>query len=640
MDDVAAAAAALRDAADATERLRTALRATAWWRAGALLGPDHGLSREQATTLMAMADRLVPAAYSRLPDAERFFRLASEIGLAKRASDVLNRDRVRAQLFAFLRLAIQIWPDAGARPAPAVPGAPAVADGPSLAELANLSELADLVHARTGRPDVTLDDLRNEYREVHGLDANHPVSLSDLRRLIGQVGLIKTVEPGLVNHASLLRLAKSERQVQQARDYLAAVVNLTERERRDLIWNLLNGLATDDALGAVLDLLNGSSPDELGRLFGERGRLGGRRLAERLLSAIPARRRELRERLTDFFRVRFGVLRPGRMTTGTLLSNKDPERRPILAPVPLADRPFSPKLLDPSLPADAGYLTPEQFEVAVRAADARGWRRPGMGFPNHEAVIRSLGLPADEQDRARDWLEELAGAAERDEDIRGHFSGDPWLGLDLRDPRLGLAQPGEERVIWQALRGIAPSQALDLLDDITDPNLKVLVAKGLRDQLARVFPPGHRLHERAAGFLARRLPGGQVMEPTVPERPFGPLLIAPEELGDISVRDPLTRDVLTRVGPVIGSRTRAEIARVLPRFERVQQARFDWWWNEVAEPARAVHRVQEYLNGSLTVIGNDDDLGPQLIGPLARHLDHTAWRVLDLVRGRSAKAAA
>jgi hypothetical protein len=202
--------------------------------------------------------------------------------------------------------------------------------------VADLRELAGLVQGRTGRA-ATLDGLRDEYREVHGLAPDQAVSLPDLRRLVQQVGLIKTIKRGRVRHADLLRLAESERLVRQARDYLTGVVDTTEQQRRDLIWNLLRGLATDDALGAVLDLLNGSPPDELGRLFRERGLLGGR-LAERLLSAIPARRRELRERLTDFFRVRFGVLRPERMTRGTLLSKKDPGRRPAPPPVPLAMR--------------------------------------------------------------------------------------------------------------------------------------------------------------------------------------------------------------------------------------------------------------------------------------------------------------
>jgi len=115
---------------------------------------------------MRTADALVPAAYSGLPDAERFYRLASEIGFASRASDLLNRGRVRAQLFAFLRLATQISPPAGARPAPAVPGGPAVADesAVSLVELASLRELADLVQARTRQPNVTLAGLEAEYR--------------------------------------------------------------------------------------------------------------------------------------------------------------------------------------------------------------------------------------------------------------------------------------------------------------------------------------------------------------------------------------------------------------------------------------------------------------------------------------------
>jgi hypothetical protein len=397
--------------------------------------------------------------------------------------------------------------------------------------------------------------------------------------------------------------------VRQARDYLAATADLTERQRRDLIWNLLRGLATDNALSAVLDLLNASSPDERGELFGDR------RLAERLLSVIP-KRHQLRGKLTEFFRESFDT-EPEQMALGTMQHMRG---RPI--PDPLAGQPFSPNLIDPSLPADVvSKLTPQQFEAAIRAADARGWRRPGVPRPVAEAVVRSLGLQRAEQDRARPWLARLADVVARDEVIGRHFSGDPRLGLD---------QPRQERVIWEALNGLAPGQALDLLDDMPDRNLQVLVAKDLVGVLNKVFPDGHPLHERVAGFLARRLPRGQVMEPTVLDRPFSLEMISPQELAGIDVGDRLTFEQLERVGAVIGSRTHIDIAHVLPRFQRVQQARFDWWWNEFAEPARDIHRAREYLNGRLYVI-RDDDLGPALIDPLTRRLEHTARRLLEVL---------
>ena len=176
------------------------------------------------------------------------------------------------------------------------------------------------------------------------------MTLPELRQLVRQVGQVKAIE-GRVTHAGLLWLAQSQARVRRARSYLAAAQNLTELQRRALIWNLLGGLATGDALSAVLDLLLASSPDDLGRLF-EDGRL-----AERLHSAIPAGH-SLHGKLAEFTAERFGE-RPERLTRRVFQHHRGKLVRSFEPRVPRADRTFSPKMIDPSLGADVdGTLTP------------------------------------------------------------------------------------------------------------------------------------------------------------------------------------------------------------------------------------------------------------------------------------------
>ena len=71
--------------------------------------------------------------------------------------------------------------------------------------------------------------------------------------------------------------------------------DLTEAARSRLIWDLLAGPVTDDALRAVIGLLNAIEPGELGRL------LRDGRLAEALTSAIPPGH-QLRGELDDVHR--------------------------------------------------------------------------------------------------------------------------------------------------------------------------------------------------------------------------------------------------------------------------------------------------------------------------------------------------
>ena len=118
-----------------------------------------------------------------------------------------------------------------------------------------------------------------------------------------------------------------------------------------------------------------------------------------------------------------------------------------------------------------------------------------------------LALVDDERVRARQWLRRLAEAAARHDLILGHFSGDPELGLNQR---------GQQRLVEEALEGLAPAQALVLLADMADDDLKALVANGLIGQLRTAFPPGHPLRDESDNLRAQRLLGGQVIEPTKP----------------------------------------------------------------------------------------------------------------------------
>ena len=194
--DFAPGIGAMADLADATERLSMALRATTRGRADALLGP-HSFTLDELTTVMPLAEGLVPAGQRAEMDEENFFSparmdqenfswLARQIGLHNQDGPIGTVRRVAdrpamAQLFALVLLAFQVY-DGPTRP--------------TLANVADLRRLADLI--RDGRyqrqRDVTVDNLRAKFRELHQiLDPAAPVSTEDLRELIGQVGLAKSV---------------------------------------------------------------------------------------------------------------------------------------------------------------------------------------------------------------------------------------------------------------------------------------------------------------------------------------------------------------------------------------------------------------------------------------------------------------
>ncbi len=580
---IAAAFSPMTRLGDANERLNIALRATTRGRADILLGDGHPFTLDQLTTAMTLAEEFVPVGQRTQADEENFSWLARQIGLHNQdgLSGTVRRmaDRsVMAQLFALVLLVSQVY-DGPARP--------------TLPNVADLRRLADIVRDPGQRQrDIRIDDLRDEFRGLHRLDPDVPVSTEDLRGLIGQVGLAKTAlarqgglvkMPRHVTHGHLEELLRSGDRVRELRRYLAAEpgADLNAQDREDLIRRLLDGLVTDSSLDAVLDLLRGSSPDDLRNLFQD-GVLG-----QRLLSAIPIRH-PLRKKLDAFAQERFD---------NPALPLKRWDRAWALL-----DRPFRPWMIDSSLPDGADvYLDEANLRSALGAANARGWTRSDPVHVIGEAVIRPLGLSQGPQGVARNWLARLAEVAERQSRIDAHFRGDLSAGLDVE-------QQWHEIEASLHDRSLAPWQALELLDDANDEELAEFIRRGLLGDLARKIPPGHVLYERAEGFRVKRLPGGQQVT-YIPARPFDPGMIS-SRLDNLGVRRDLTPEQLENLGAVIAGRSRTGIAAGLALNQRRQRALFDWWWNEVGQLARLVNQVREYLDGNLDVVEDDDELPP------------------------------
>src|SRR5260370_42182776 len=96
-------------------------------------------------------------------------------------------------------------------------------------------------------------------------------------------------------------------------------------QRRQLIWNLLTGLVTDDALRAVLGLLNASNDNELEDLYRDG------QLERRLESTIPAGH-PLRTELNQLYRERFTARRGARPPVRG--SPSAPPGAPAVPPLP------------------------------------------------------------------------------------------------------------------------------------------------------------------------------------------------------------------------------------------------------------------------------------------------------------------
>ena len=128
-------------------------------------------------------------------------------------------------------------------------------------------------------------------------------------------------------------------------------------------------------------------------------------------------------------------------------------------------------------------LTPEQFEVALRAVGGR----------SDEAVLRRLGLSRAGRAEGQHWLDRLRSARELRDRIRGHFSGDPALILD-RDE--------QQQAIEQAVVGPAPWLGMELLSDGSDEDVKAWVAHGLMDRVSADIPDGSFVPQADVGILS------------------------------------------------------------------------------------------------------------------------------------------
>ena len=604
--EITSASHEMRVLGDATGRLTIALRATAWWRADALLGPGHAFSSDQAEAVVALADLLVPDSLRARPDEENFSWLAGEVGLHHQDDEpgriirqAADRPAV-ARLFALLLLASQVHGGIV----------------PTRGEVANLRRLIDIVRARLGRrqEDITLQDLGDEHRRLHGRPAGLPVSADEVRELAEQIGRVKSAGPGerrgprQVTGADLEALAGAGRLVERARGYLAAdpSADLDEQERSDLIWRLVNlPLATEPALRAALELLQASRPDDLRRLFQDGT------LMARLLAAIPDGHL-LRGALGNFALTRFGV-HADQLTLRDFGTG----------PTPM-EQPFQPAMLAVALTTDASRdLGPQELDDAVRVLAMRGWQydSPQRSGRPLQGLLRPLGLSPEEEEKAENWLDRLADAAERRDRIRGHFSGDPDLAL-------GTEQQWQE--IDALLRsGISRWSAVRLIVDAADPDLRYFVGQGLMDLLESGIRPGHPYRSYVDQLRSTRLHGAEMILGVIPARPFQPGLISPR-LAGLGIRADLEPASVVLLGQHLAGRSRADVAAALSLNQEAERARFDWWWDHVAEPAQWVNSAQEFLQGA-PALRNYHAL-QRLVSYLAG-LEHTQWQALELLEG-------
>jgi hypothetical protein len=111
--------------------------------------------------------------------------------------------------------------------------------------------------------------LQAEFRRLRNLPEVTSQHLRELARWARQAKAAKGPLARQVTRADLAKQAATAGRVEQARRYLDAEpgADLTEDARSELIWDLLNGQVTTDALRAVLGLLRASDADALGRLF-------------------------------------------------------------------------------------------------------------------------------------------------------------------------------------------------------------------------------------------------------------------------------------------------------------------------------------------------------------------------------------
>jgi hypothetical protein len=384
---IAVAGTALHNLVDATERLDAAIRATALGRVDALLGRGHGLDLAQATAVMELADRLLRTAPPAETDVERFDWLAGQAGLRNRENARLpnygTRDQrpVTRPLVSLLRLVTQVFDDSAPRPA-------ALDDVIDLRRLTDIIRIAPEGEGGVRGRDVELADLEAQFRHLNNLADADAVTTQDLRELARQVRQAKAAKSRYsrqVSRDDMSAMVTTYTRVRQAQLYLDAMpgADLAYFRRRQLIWNLLTGLVTDDALRAVLGLLNASNDDELEDLY------RGGQLERRLESAIPAGH-PLRTELNQLYQERFTA----RQVTRRL--------RVVTEQIPLRTRTFRPGMISPVLAGVAadGDLTPSSSRAhSPRSAtgpsrrSCAGWACPPVNCWPGRTGCAACGRP-------------------------------------------------------------------------------------------------------------------------------------------------------------------------------------------------------------------------------------------------------
>ena len=381
------------------------------------------------------------------------------------------------------------------------------------------------------------------------------------------------------------------------RGHFDGTVTLSPHQLMRLISDALAGLSRVQAVAALEALTS----DELSAVVAAGGGLHGL-LEERIPNGT------LRLRAYQFLDDRFDPR--GRV-------------RPNVRPRPFA--PSTPALARVPAP-ERSFLTRQQLSRAAAA----------VGQSSEVAVARSLGLDTAERERALAWLARLRLAIDRQTRLQNYLSGDPGAELDITEQR-DLAE--------KALRGLAPWQALDLLNAADDAELAELAQGGQLLQLARKqLPEGHPLRPRLDELLARRFdPDSHNVLPFQPARPFTLDLVSPALEGV-----PVSAGMIGRQMIIIGRETIGfpDVLVDLPQLPPVPLARARWWARHVAEPARLVQQAEDYLSG-------DPDARPdlrQLITGLlgARYARFQAARLVgvltddqlaDLDRGGELRAA-
>jgi hypothetical protein len=569
--------AALRNAVSAVD-------ATAWRRAYLLLGSDPEIRDPRfrvarVSRAIAVADALTRRAdLAGQPDRSRFAWLSRQVGLDHRDSLLampvfqagIPPAAAMTRLLRFLLLADEVFGDGSAAPNPAG----------LLEEVTNLRRAADIIVASRGTAagEATAAELGTEALRYVAAPPSAAAPAQPIRDLATLVGRVKEAKreaakglPGLpgaaqVSRADLAAFAQMTERVRQAQAHLEGDVDLTTGQREALIWRLLNGVITDEARMAVVDLLRTIPRAELGQVIGWR-------LVRRLTRVFPLGHRR-RAELDRFVTQRYGA--------GVAL------HRLHRAGVPV-DRPFSPAMLSESLTGlEAGEdLTVAQFGDAIAAIKGRS----AVAYVRELALSRRPG-PGDgpsEYDKGLDYVRRLREAEERRTQIT-QYQGE----------MVNLDQAQLVDLLKAALYGLARFQFRDALSHVDPATLTAI-----RDELAPVveqrIPVGSPLHAEIDEILQASIdPHTREPYSHLPARvPFTLDLIS-KELGDIRPSDPeeLTRAEWIAIGREVAGRDDVQIRATLPALDQRAWKHLLRWLGDVAAPARQVHLAQQYLTAA------------------------------------------